>query len=69
MMDRIQAELATFGYRMEPSLSALDGDEGHAVVEIASGELVDPPEGPVLQLAIAWSLLAGATPDVDELGE
>lgn len=61
-MDRIQADLAQLGYRMEPSLSAIDGEEGHAVVEIASGESVDPPEGRVMDLAIAWSILAGCIP-------
>jgi len=61
-MDRIQAELEQLGYRMEPSLSAIDGEEGHAVVDIASGDLVDPPEGRVMELAIAWSVLAGCIP-------
>lgn len=61
-MDRIQAELQQLGYRMEPSLSAIDGEEGHAVVEIGSGDLVDPPEGRVMELAIAWSVLAGCIP-------
>jgi hypothetical protein len=61
-MDRIQAELEQLGYRMEPSLSAIDGEEGHAVVEISTGDLVDPPQGRVLDLAVAWSVLAGCIP-------
>ncbi len=55
---RIEAELEAHGYRMEASLSAICGDEGHAVVEIASGDMVDPPEGPVMALAVAWSQLS-----------
>ncbi|OYV02326.1 MAG: hypothetical protein CFE45_00840 [Burkholderiales bacterium PBB5] len=56
----IESRLAQLGYRMEHSLSALEEDEGHAVIEIATDELVDPPPGEVLDLAIAWSVLEGA---------
>lgn len=56
----IEARLAELGFRMEHSLSALEENEGHAVVEISTGELVDPPAGEVLELATAWSLMEGA---------
>ena len=54
----IERRLAQLGYRMESSLAALDG-EGHALIEIASGEQVDPPDDEVLELAVAWSEWAG----------
>lgn len=56
----IEARLFQLGYRMEHSLSALEENEGHAVIEIATGDLVDPPSGEVLDLAVEWSLLEGA---------
>ncbi len=56
----IEARLAQLGFRMEHSLDALEENEGHAVIEVATGELVDPPPGEVLDLAVAWSLLEGA---------
>jgi hypothetical protein len=58
--DEIQAQLRARGLRMEPSLSALDG-EGHAVIDISTGEQADPerltPE--VIKLAEEWSLIEG----------
>ena len=36
----IERRLAQLGYRMESSLAALDG-EGHALIEIASGDLTN----------------------------
>lgn len=54
----IERRLLELGYRMECSLASLD-DEGHAVIEIASGECVDPPAGEVLTLALAWSEIEG----------
>ena len=56
----VEARLAQLGYRMEHSLSALEENEGHAVIEISTGELVDPTAGEVLDLATAWSLMEGA---------
>jgi hypothetical protein len=61
--DQIQAQLLPLGFRMEPSLSALGGDEGHALMSIETGEMVDPPNAVVLRLAAEWSLLAGAVTD------
>ncbi len=54
----IEAALAALGYRMEHSLDALD-EQGHAIVEVATGELADTDDlpGPVLALAEEWSLL------------
>jgi hypothetical protein len=54
----IEARLLELGYRMECSLSCVD-DEGHAVIEVYSGECVDPPPGEVLDLALAWSEIEG----------
>lgn len=59
----IDAELLLLGYRMEPSLSVLDG-QGHCVIELATGESIDPPAGAVLDLAIEWTLLGGGCPEV-----
>lgn len=56
----IEARLAELGYRMEHSLNALEEDEGHAVIEMDTGDPVDPPPGEVMDLAIAWSLIEGA---------
>lgn len=67
--EQIQKELAVFGLRMEPSLSALDG-EGHAVVRISDNESVDPLEFPpeVLNLAEEWSVLEGVTDSEESPG-
>ncbi len=51
---RIEAALLRLGFRMESSLSSLDGD-GDALIDTSTGELVDPPSSEVLALAIAWS--------------
>lgn len=59
----IQAELAALGYRMEPSLDALAGDEGHALIDLSTGEVIDPPNDAVLSLASEWSRLEGVTDD------
>lgn len=59
----IQAELAALGYRMEPSLDALAGDEGHAIIDLSTGEVIDPPNDKVLALASEWSRLEGVTED------
>ncbi len=64
--DQIQAQLLPLGLRMEESLSALDGDEGHALMSIETGEAIDPPNPVVLRLAEEWSLLAGAATDDSE---
>ena len=57
---QIEAELQSLGYRMAHSLSALD-NEGHAIVEIASGETVEESGLParVIELATEWSRLEG----------
>lgn len=55
----IERELAHHGFRMEASLMVLEGDEGHALIELSSGDLVDPPNDHVLGLAEEWSFLAG----------
>lgn len=52
----IQAELAGMGLGIEGSLASIDGD-GDALFELASGELVDPPNDQALQLAIEWTEL------------
>ncbi len=52
--NRIEADLLRLGFRMEPSLSSLDGN-GDALIDASTGELVDPPSSEVLALAIAWS--------------
>ncbi len=54
----IQRQLRALGYRMEHSLAAFDG-EGHAIVEIASGESVEIDDPAILALATEWSLLEG----------
>jgi hypothetical protein len=59
----IGVELATRGLAMESSLSSLDGDVGHALIELSSGEPIDPPNQNVLALATEWSRLKGV---VDE---
>jgi len=42
--------------------AVLEAGEGHAIVDLQSGEVVDPPDAEVLDLdlAIAWSLMEGA---------
>ena len=62
--EAIEARLRELGFCMEHSLSALEENEGHAVIELATGDCVDPTEGEVLQLATEWSLLKGACADV-----
>lgn len=59
--DAIQNELGMLGYTMEHGLMVLEGDEGHPIIEIATGEMVDPPDEHVLKLAEEWSMLEGAT--------
>lgn len=58
----IEARLAELGVKMEFDLGAIDG-EGHTVVDIASGEMVDQPEGEVLELAIEWNLIVDGPND------
>ena len=58
----IEARLAELGYKMEFDLGAIDG-EGHTVVEIATDEMVDPPEGEVMDLAIEWNLIVDPVDD------
>lgn len=60
--ERIQQLLSGYGFKMEPSLSALDGSCGHALVDLQSGELDDPPNEHVYHLALEWSLLEGVYP-------
>lgn len=62
-MEQIQALLAVRGYRMEYSLSSLDG-EGHSIMDLATGESVDPPDDEVEALATEWSILAGVEQDL-----
>lgn len=68
----IQTDMATFGYRMEVSLSSFDGDDGsgevgngHAVMHLATDEHVDDDElnkNPrALALAIDWSQIENAS--------
>lgn len=52
----IEAELAGMGLGIEGSLASIDGD-GDALFELASGELVEPPNDQALQLAIEWTEL------------
>jgi hypothetical protein len=61
--EAIEEQLAAMGYRMEHSLAALEGDEGHAVIEISTGDNVEPPNEQVLRLAEEWSSLEGAGND------
>lgn len=50
------SRLAELGYRMEPSLSSLDSeDDTDALVELETGELVDPPSEEIRELALAWA--------------
>lgn len=44
------------GLGIEGSLASIDGD-GDALFELASGELVDPPNDQAIQLAIEWTEL------------
>lgn len=55
---QIEAALRQRGLAMEHSLVVLEGDEGHALVDLASSESIDPPDAHVLALAIEWSELA-----------
>lgn len=56
---QIDAALRQRGLAMEHSLAVFEGDEGHAIVDLDSGESIDPPDPEVLALAIEWSELAG----------
>lgn len=52
----IDSRLAALGYRMEPSLSSLDSeDDGDALIDMATEELVDPPTDELRDLAVAWT--------------
>lgn len=62
--DEIQHELGQYGLRMEHSLSAFDG-EGHAVVDLSTGDSVDPPNDHVRELAVEWSALESPTLTVE----
>ena len=54
----IEQALALHGLEVGHSLDAFDG-EGHALLDIKTGECVDPPNPEVLALAIEWSLMEG----------
>ena len=54
----IERRLFELGYRMECCLASVDG-EGHSVIDVATGECVDPPSAEVLELATAWSEIEG----------
>ena len=58
----IGAELRALGVRMEHSLSAFDG-EGHAIINLATGEQVEEPSGMMIRLAEEWSVLEGPVVD------
>jgi len=52
----IDGKLAALGYQMEASLSALDSeDDGHALLDLVTQELVDPPNDEVRALMEAWT--------------
>jgi len=52
----IDGRLAALGYRMEASLSSLDSeDDGHALVDLVTLDLVDPPNEQVRELMEAWT--------------
>jgi Large polyvalent protein-associated domain 7 len=52
----IDGKLAALGYQMEASLSALDSeDDGHALLDLVTQELVDPPNDEVRALVEAWT--------------
>lgn len=56
--EAIQEQLATQGLRMEHSLAALAG-EGHAIMEISTGEMLETSDAAVIALAEEWSVLEG----------
>lgn len=56
----IEGALRARGYEMAHGLAVFDGDEGHPIVDLSTGEIVDPPDDEVLELATEWSLLEGA---------
>lgn len=56
----IERALRDRGFQMAHGLAIFDGDEGHPIVDLATGEIVDPPDDEVLELATEWSLLEGA---------
>lgn len=49
----LEADLLSHGYVMAPSLAALDGD-GHAIMNVITGEHEDHPSEEVIELAEAW---------------
>jgi len=54
--EAIERALQALGFRMEHSLAVFDGG-GHALVEISTGDMVDPPNDEVLALAVAWTAI------------
>lgn len=66
----IELALNKLGYRMGISLSVLDCNEGHPIIEIATEEIVEPDEidcsiqQQVLHLALEWSIIEGVRPEV-----
>lgn len=62
--------LKKLGYRMGISLSVLDCNEGHPIIEIATEEIVEPDEidssiqQQVLHLTLEWSIIEGVRPKV-----
>lgn len=54
----IEEALAQLGFEIGHGLDLFDGG-GHALVNIKTGECVDPPSPEVLALAVEWSLLEG----------
>jgi len=54
----IEIALKVLGYQMQHSLAAFDGS-GHAIIDLATGEAVDPPSDAVRELAEEWSLIEG----------
>jgi hypothetical protein len=52
----IERALQAHGFRMEHSLAVFDGG-GHALIEISTGDMVDPPNEEILALAIAWTAI------------
>lgn len=54
--EEIAEELASAGFRMEYDPGAIPG-EGHVLIQIASGEVVDEPDESIASLAREWSNL------------
>lgn len=57
--EAIAQELAAAGCRMEYDPGAMPG-EGHLLIRVADGEMVDEPDDPIAQLAKEWSDLTDA---------